>query len=95
MIIISEDEWVETYRPLPAPIPGSGFDFGSGCTLIDGHRPLETQALIAADDACVWTVVDGDEGTAIVAGRHLVNRIGYIITEVPRADDDIEIVMDD
>lgn len=31
----------------------------------------------------VWTLVDGDEGTYIIDGYHLVNRIGYFITEVP------------
>lgn len=39
----------------------------------------------------VWTLVDGDEGTWIVNGYHLVNRIAYFITEVPHTGDDIEI----
>lgn len=34
----------------------------------------------------VWTWVDTDEGTAIVAGFHYVNRIGYFITENPWSD---------
>lgn len=91
---MTEDDWIETYRPKPAPIPGSSFDFGNGDTLIDGHRPEEVAALIAAPEGCIWTVIDGDEGgTFIVSGRHLVNRIGHIITEVP-AVGDIEVELD-
>lgn len=91
---ITEDDWIATYRPKPAPVPGSSFDFGDGDTLIDGHRPEEVQALIEATEGCIWTVIDGDEGeTAIVSGRHFVNRIGYIVTEVP-ATEDIEVDLD-
>jgi hypothetical protein len=39
----------------------------------------------------VWTLVDGDEGTYIINGYHLVNRISYFITEVPYLGDGIEI----
>jgi len=31
----------------------------------------------------VWTWVDGDVGTYIMNGYHLVNRIGYFVTEIP------------
>jgi hypothetical protein len=34
-----------------------------------------------------WTYVDGEEGTYIIAGRHIVNRIGYFITENQWDDD--------
>jgi hypothetical protein len=34
----------------------------------------------------VWTYVDGDDGTYVTNGYHLVNRIGYFITEVPYDD---------
>lgn len=40
----------------------------------------------------VWTLVDGDDGTYIVNGYHLVNRIAYFITEVPNTSGDIEIL---
>jgi hypothetical protein len=39
----------------------------------------------------VWTEVDGDEGTYIVAGHHWVNRIHYYITENPWDDEYTEI----
>jgi hypothetical protein len=34
----------------------------------------------------VWTWVDGDEGTFIVAGMAYVNRIGYFVTSEPWTD---------
>jgi hypothetical protein len=34
----------------------------------------------------VWTYIDGDQGTWITNGYHLVNRIGYFITAVPYDD---------
>lgn len=39
----------------------------------------------------VWTEVDGDSGTYIVAGYHFVNRIHYYITENPWTDEWTEI----
>ncbi len=39
----------------------------------------------------VWTEVDGDSGTYIVAGHHWVNRIHYYITENPWDDEYTEI----
>ena len=32
----------------------------------------------------VWTIIDGDEGIVIGSGWQYVNRMGYIITELPR-----------
>lgn len=92
---ITEDEWIETYKPLPAPSGDGGFDFGGGSTLLDWTKADHVALLDAADPACVWTVVDGDDGPAIVCGRHFVNRLGYIITEVPSTSEDLEIEMDD
>ena len=43
----------------------------------------------------VWTWVDGDNGTYIINGWHMVNRIGYFITQVPcEFDDQIEVRVD-
>lgn len=95
MKTITEDEWVETYGPKPAPSGDGGFDYGEGSTLLDWTRPADLKILEETDENRIWTVVDGDDGPAIVAGRHFVNRMGYIVTENPRADDDIEIDMDD
>lgn len=39
----------------------------------------------------VWTYVDGDGGTYVVDGYHLVNRIYYFITEEPYEGDGLEV----
>jgi hypothetical protein len=31
----------------------------------------------------IWTYVDGDNGTLLLSGYHLVNRIGYLISLEP------------
>lgn len=42
---------------------------------------------------CVWTLVDGDDGGMYaLAGVHVVNRVGYIVTEKPWQNDDDEAV---
>lgn len=96
MRTITEDAWIDTYKPIPSPVPGNGFDYGDGCTLIAGQKPDEIAALDRADPSCIWTVLDGDPHPVIVSGRHLVNCLGHIITTVPRGDDeDVEVEMDD
>ena len=47
--------------------------------------------MVTAKPRHVWTVIDG-EGSKLyaVAGWHYVNRLGYIITELPWERDDIE-----
>jgi hypothetical protein len=39
----------------------------------------------------VWTVVDSEESDdlLLISGYHYVNRIGYILTELPHYDKDI------
>lgn len=47
----------------------------------------ELEFVQSHDPRCIWTWVDGDMSSLIVAGYHFVNRIGYHITEVPWEDD--------
>lgn len=52
----------------------------------------EDLALVSkADPSKVWTVIDGDSGSDqwIVAGMHYINRICYLITEVPHGEADV------
>lgn len=77
---LSYDEWRDAYRPVlntirkDAPFDGLMFEtFGP-----------ELEAVNAADPACVWTVVDGEDGDLwLLSGCHRVNRLGYLITERP------------
>jgi hypothetical protein len=51
----------------------------------------EVEFVQKADNKNIWTEVDGDSGTYIVAGYHFVNRIHYYITENPWDDEYTEI----
>ena len=55
----------------------------------------EDIAFIATQsDDNIWTWIDGDEGTWIVNGFHIVNRIGYFVTENPCTQDLLEVQVD-
>jgi hypothetical protein len=48
----------------------------------------EVEFVKSQDIHNIWTWVDGDECSLLVAGFAYVNRIGYHITEVPWTDED-------
>lgn len=92
---MTENEWWDTYRPLP-----NIFDLDAsmnGC-LYETYG-AEVAAVLAVDRHRVWTWVDGDDGEPlIVPGYHLVNRIGYLVAAVPRttpAEEELCIALDD
>lgn len=51
----------------------------------------EVEFVQKADNKHIWTEVDGDSGTFILAGYHFVNRMHYYITENPWDDENTEI----
>jgi hypothetical protein len=63
------DEWVETYKPD-----------------MDGGEPRMLDIytdFTGVNPACIWTDTAVDGSNFIASGRHLFNRMGYYITEVP------------
>jgi hypothetical protein len=81
---ISEDEFYETYKPVKNPFEADApWD---GAMLETYGRELEhvEKVLKTAPDT-VWTVLDVDGALIASSGFHHINRIGYIITEVPVA----------
>lgn len=83
MTIICEQlgVWENSYKP----IPNHFVDSDGETTLFETYGE-EYEFVNAQPLAHVWTWVDGDDGTYVVAGRHFVNRIGYFITTEPWAD---------
>ena len=79
-IEIDFDEWCATYKPIPNNIvEDSSFDG----TMFETYG-AEYEFVKKADPAYIWMYGDGDDGgTYIWNGWHIVNRIGYFITEVP------------
>jgi hypothetical protein len=78
------DEWCATYKPIPNNIvEDSSFDG----TMFETYG-AEYEFVKKADPAYIWMYGDGDDGgTYIWNGWHIVNRIGYFITEVPCPSD--------
>ena len=76
--------WVDTFKPIKNKIT-NGED-------IHFETYGEEQELVRnTDPKLIWTEVDGDSGTYIVAGYHYVNRIHYYITENPWDDEYTEV----
>ncbi len=73
------DEWVEKFKPKDNHINGQGKMYDTYGEEYDYIKSL--------DQKYVWTYVDGDMSSLIIAGHHWVNRIGYYVTEVPWEDD--------
>lgn len=76
------DQWWEHFRPfknihLPdCPHGGAMFEtYGVELAIVEANN--------RANPNKVWTLVDTDKGLRIIAGFHLVNRVGYFITEFP------------
>lgn len=53
----------------------------------------EVDYVILQDNKNVWTWVDGDMSSLLVAGYHYVNRIGYHVTEIPWTDENEYVVL--
>jgi hypothetical protein len=90
---ITLEEWDKTYKPINnhldehASFGGAMFEtFGEELDFVRSHL-----------DKFIWTYIDGeDDATYIVEGYHLVNRIGYFITEVPAPDGEfVSVVIDE
>ncbi|TAN06833.1 MAG: hypothetical protein EPN36_03635 [Rhodanobacteraceae bacterium] len=55
----------------------------------DGSLLREHEEVRGVDTNRVWTVIEGDEGTLYaMAGYHVVNRVGYLVTREPWTDPD-------
>ena len=67
---ISEDAFEEHFRPMAGP--SAGGDPVQTFEQVKG-RPVEY----------VWTLVDADGDICAAPGFHVVNNVGYVVTEVP------------
>lgn len=76
--------WADTFKP----IKNSFVKYDSLTFETYGE---EVEFVQKADNKYIWTEVDGDSGTYIVAGYHWVNRIHYYITENPWDDEYTEV----
>jgi hypothetical protein len=87
------EEWQGRYDPIKNMIADgeSAFDgvmfetFGPEVDFVRAHR-----------DSRVWTLVETENGNAIINGFHYVNRIGYFVTRNPYIETaPVEVVLAD
>lgn len=88
---ISFDEFEKKYNPkqnhLNEHAPENGWmyeTYGEEYDFIK-QQPVEN----------IWTVLEEDGVTFISPGRRWVNRLGYIITELPHNDENIDVIDED
>jgi len=87
MLTLHEDAFYEFFRPYRHP--ESHHDIWGGIGLETFGDDLELVKSLPVES--VWTVVDGDDaGQWILPGIHTVNRICYLVTEVPHGWKDIQ-----
>lgn len=73
------DAWETAFKPVQNHISD---DRGWNGLMFETYGD-DLQFVVAQPQNKVWTWVDSDEGTVILNGYHLVNRIGYFVTEKP------------
>ena len=86
MILV--DEWVDTYKP----IKNENNDWGGDYSAFETYSP-EVDFVWSKPDNLVWTEIDGDEGSYIIAGKHLVNRLQYFVCEIPWTDENLMVAI--
>ena len=79
-IEMTEDEWINTYKPIKNHIDTNASFDG---TMFETYDE-EVAFVKEQPEENIWTYGDGDDGGGYVwNGWSFVNRIGYFITEVP------------
>lgn len=91
------DSWEEHFIPVVNHLDpkASWQSDGDGTGIMFETFGKELDFVLKSPENRVWTYVDRPNGgTAIIAGYHIADRIGYFVTEVPRIpeEDDLFII---
>lgn len=92
VIDLTYEDWLEKYEPVENPFrTDAPFDG----TMFETYEK-ELSFIQNSNNHMVWTLVDGDGGSYIINGIHLVNRLGYFITaKAWEGKDIIQITIED
>jgi hypothetical protein len=77
IIVLDWEQWTEEFKPINNHLSND-----------PEYQMFETygeelEFVMAQDPYTIWTYIDADGGSLITEGYHLVNRLGYYITEKP------------
>ena len=84
MKIISDEAWIEKYKPIKNKFEPSNAPYDG--TMFETYG-AEVRFVLTHPDNKIWTLVDVDGDCLITSGYHHVNRIGYFVTEVEFTED--------
>ena len=87
-MIITFENFEETYKPIKNPfVQDSSYD-----GYMFETYGVELTHVREQDNKNIWTIVDCDnEETWIIPGYHVVNRLGYILCNIPWESEDIQV----
>jgi len=92
---LNYDAWVEKYKPQKNHLDHNA-SFDGTMYETRGEEFAYVQDMDTKDPNRVWTILEGDnDETVITNGLHFINRLGYIITEVPFTESDFLEIVDD
>lgn len=79
------EDFLTTYKPIINHLdPNASFQDESGNGILFETYGEEVVFVKKQDPACIWMYGDGDDGGSFIwSGWGFVNRLGYIVTEVP------------
>jgi len=83
---MSFDAWEEQYKPVKNPYDPKAAH--GGCMFeVHGEDYAYVVLAYSKGPGKIWTLIDTDGNQTIESGFHIVNRMGYFITEVDAPDD--------
>lgn len=74
---LSVEEWDKEFQPITNPFD----DNASWDGVMFETYGKELAYVRMSSPQCVWTYVDGEDGTYLCEGWHVVNRIGFFVTK--------------
>ncbi|MGZ3236206.1 MAG: hypothetical protein ACXU8A_02425 [Burkholderiaceae bacterium] len=86
MLTLHEDAFYEYFRPYRHPSAQHDIWGGHGLETYGSDLAL----VCRLDPTYLWTVVDGENDQWITTGLHYVNRVCYLVTEIPHNNANVE-----
>lgn len=84
---MDEATWEQTFKPIQNHLDDNASLDG---VMFETYGD-ELEFVKSQPDANIWTYCDDGENGWLVNGFHLVNRLGYVVTETPYTGDYLEV----